>query len=151
MLTLVRRQIACTIAACFLVCVSPLLFAQGPPSCPGGVCIVSTEAQLRDALTPGGAVYVAPGDTIRFANSITLTSDMTAVHQSITIDGNGFALSGNGAYRGIVVGSAFATGGPVVTLALQNITIQNTVAQGGAGGSGAAGGGGGAGFGGALR
>src|SRR3954462_115165 len=81
--------------------------AQGPPSCPGGVCVVSTEAQLADALSPGGAVFAASGDRIVFAGNITLTGDLPAVQipGTITIDGAGFTLSGAGQYRGLVVGA----------------------------------------------
>lgn len=118
---------------------------------------VGNETALRTALSSA-----VSGDTIVFTSNITLTSasggDLQAIQLgavspgTLTIDGNGFALSGGNQFRGFVVGSTFATAGipPAVTLNLQNITIQNTVATGGAGGTGLGGGGGGAGLGGAL-
>ncbi|HYM24937.1 MAG TPA: hypothetical protein VEU08_17090 [Vicinamibacterales bacterium] len=78
------RIVWCVLVAGVVLGAAPAALAQ-TPSCPGGVCTVSTEAQLRDALTPGGAVDAAAGDTILFNANITLTSDMTAVQQNITI------------------------------------------------------------------
>lgn len=107
--------------------------------------LVSTEAQLRAALSTG-----AIGDTVRLQSSITLTADLPTIGRSLTVDGAGFTLSGADLYRGLVV---LRTGGgtaPPVNVDLQNLTIANTVAIGGAGGNGNAGGGGGAGLGGAI-
>ncbi|HEY3043610.1 MAG TPA: autotransporter domain-containing protein [Vicinamibacterales bacterium] len=109
---------------------------------------VTTEAGLRAALTSA-----QNGDTIAFANAITLTTgDLPIVQRNITINGGGFSLSGNDQYRGLFV-AAFAPGTAApqgVSVTIQNITIQNTRAAGGDGGTGARGGGGGAGLGGAL-
>src|SRR5688572_11295034 len=108
---------------------------------------VTTEAALRTAITTAAA-----GDTIQIATNILLTSDLPSIATSVTIDGGGFTLSGSSQYRGLVV-VAMDAGGPAtapVTVAIQNITITDTVAAGGDGGSGGSGGGGGAGLGGAV-
>src|SRR5437870_1735088 len=84
---------------------------------------VSSDAQLRAAL--GTAVN---GDTIVFDNSITLIGDLPNVKNSITIDGGGFALSGNNQFRGLLVAS-FAPNSAVtqpVSVTIQNLSIQNT-------------------------
>lgn len=83
------------------------------------------------------------GDTINFTGNITLSGALPAVAATLTINGNGFTLDGAGTYQGLQI-----TAGTVL---LQNLTIQNAVAQG-QGGSSAniAGGGGGAGLGGGL-
>src|SRR6185436_20039204 len=107
---------------------------------------VTSEAGLRSALT-----NAQNGDTIVFGSAITLTTgDLPSVQRSITIEGGGFSLSGNNQYRGLFV-AAFATGTATpqgVNVTIQNLTIQNTRAGGGAGGDGTLGGGGGAGLGG---
>ena len=107
---------------------------------------VIDDASLRAALTTATG-----GDSIVFASSVTLTAgDLPTVASSITINGAGHTLSGAGQYRGLVV-AAFS--GPIpapVTVEIQNLTIANTLAQGGSGGSGLDGGGGGAGLGGAI-
>ena len=103
-----------------------------PPPIP-----VSNEAQLRAALATA-----ASGDTIRFQNDITVTTagggDLPAVVTSLTIEGGGFTLNGSGANRGLFVYAG--------TVAVNDLTIANTLARGGDGGNG----GGGAGLGGAL-
>ncbi len=82
--------------------------------------------------------------TINFTASITLgaPTQLPAIttRSSVTIDGHGRALDGGGVQRGFFVYSGNVT--------IQNLTIQNTLAQGGNGGDG--GGGGGMGAGGAL-
>ena len=97
---------------------------------------VSSEQELRDALTATSGAQ--NGDSVVFDADITLSRDLPAVQNSITINGNGHFLDGAGAHRGLFVYAG--------TVAIQNLAIQNAVAQGGAG----AGGGGGAGLGGAL-
>lgn len=93
------------------------------------------------------------GDTINLTGNITISgSDLPTVSQGITINGNGFTLDGGGAYRGLLV-AAFQSGSSnpaPVSATIANLTIQNTLAQGGAGGSGNFGGGGGGGLGGGL-
>ena len=121
-----------------------LILALVPVAAGAQTITVTDEAQLRLAIA------TAPdGATIVFGASITLTADLPAVASNITLDGGGHTLSGNSLYRGFVVGNL--SDGPLsVNVTVQNITIANTVALGGAGGTGSAGGGGGAGLGGAL-
>jgi autotransporter-associated beta strand protein len=131
---------------CALVVLAAIVLNAGRASAQS-TFVVADEASLRTALNS-----VAPGDTIVFAGNITLSADLPTVHASVTIDGAGFSLSGNNLYRGFVVG--YQPGGataPGVVATIQNITIANTVATGGAGGAGSGGGGGGgAGLGGAI-
>ncbi|MGC2412222.1 MAG: hypothetical protein WA459_05945, partial [Stellaceae bacterium] len=107
--------------------------------------LVGSEADLNAALAQIdiGGKSSAPGlhYTITFTASFTLGSDLNAINlaagDALTIRGAGFTLDGAGKYRGF-----FDYAG---ALTLRNMTIQNAVASGGAGGSGAAPGGGGAG------
>jgi autotransporter-associated beta strand protein len=98
---------------------------------------VANEAQLRTALTSA-----ANGDTITFQNNITVTAagggDLPAVVRSVTIIGNSHTLSGNGENRALFVYSG--------TVGINDLTITNTLAQGGSSGLG----GGGMGAGGGL-
>ncbi|MBV9521052.1 MAG: autotransporter domain-containing protein [Hyphomicrobiales bacterium] len=99
---------------------------------------VSDDASLRAALTNAVA-----GDSITFKGNISIASDLPAITQSITINGGNFTLSG---------ASSTANGNSALfvfsgTVAINNLTISQVTAQGGAGGNGA---GGGAGLGGAL-
>ena len=84
--------------------------------------------------------------TITFANGFALGSDLYAINlaqgDTLTIDGAGQALDGGHAHRGF-----FVYGGNV---AIDDLTIANTVETGGTGGGGAHAGGGGAGLGGGL-
>ena len=96
---------------------------------------ISTEQELRDALTATSGAQ--NGDTVVFDADITLSRDLPAVQNSITINGNGHFLDGAGMHRGL-----FGYAGTVV---IQNLAIRNAVAQ-----DGASAGGGGAGLGGAL-
>ncbi len=125
----------------------PVLLALLMPALASAQTVVNDELSLRTALAS------QVNGTILFGNNITLTADLPSVQASgVIIDGGGFTLSGNNQYRGLVV-AAFSpgTGALVpVTVTIQNLNIQNTVATGGAGGAGVAGGGGGAGLGGAL-
>ncbi|HSL22284.1 MAG TPA: autotransporter-associated beta strand repeat-containing protein [Vicinamibacterales bacterium] len=108
---------------------------------------VSNEAELRAAISSA-----LPGDTISFAANVTLSSDLPSLAVNLTVDGNGHTLSGADQFRGltIVSFSDVAIFGPV-SVAVQNLTIANTMATGGTGGSGTdGGGGGGAGLGGAI-
>ena len=106
--------------------------------------VVNNEADLQAALSNQSTTSIV------FNADITLTGNLPSVFiDGLTIDGQGHALSGNNLYRGFAVGSLDGMGTPV-TVTIQNITIANTVATGGAGGSGVTGGGGGAGLGGAL-
>jgi hypothetical protein len=105
-----------------------------------------TSGTLRYALN-----NVVTGDTITIQSelgTITLTADLPAVQAGITIEGNNNTLDGAGTYRGFLV--ADFNGGSTltpVTVAIQDLTIENAVATGGTGPDGA---GGGAGLGGAI-
>ncbi|HEX4347005.1 MAG TPA: autotransporter-associated beta strand repeat-containing protein, partial [Vicinamibacterales bacterium] len=106
---------------------------------------VTDDASLRSAIAAAGV-----GDTIVFDASITLASELPNLGVTgLTIDGNGHTLSGNNQYRGLIVGIPDFSASPVA-VTIQNLTIANAVAQGGAGGSGAVGGGGGGGLGGGI-
>ena len=112
--------------------------------------LVASEADLNAALAliDVGGKFATPNVayTIMFTAGFTLTTDLDAINlaggSSVTINGAGFTLDGAGTFRGFF---DYAGG-----LTLSNMTIQNAVATGGAGGSGATPGGGGAGLGGGL-
>ena len=105
---------------------------------------VTTEAQLQTAITSA-----APGDTIVLAADITLSADLPAIAADLRFDGGGHTISGDNQFRGFVVGDL--SDGPLsVSVSIENVSIVNTVAQGGDGGTGVQGGGGGGGLGGAL-
>jgi fibronectin-binding autotransporter adhesin len=128
---------------CFVVLIPASAAAQG--GCPAGTCSVATAAQLQTALS----TTAVSGDTILFTANITLSGNLSGVTTNLTIDGGGFTLSGNNQYRGFAVGSLDGNG-TSISVNVQNISIVNTLASGGAGGSGTSGGGGAAGLGGAL-
>ncbi len=122
---------------------------------------IETEADLNAALASfsAGGALAAPDTTYTLtidpsAAAILLDQAIQPIDllpgSTLTIEGNGATLDGQGSQRGFFL----ASGG----LTLQDLTIANTVAQGGAGGGGdtsdgeasASGGGGGAGLGGGL-
>ena len=107
--------------------------------------VVGTDAQLRSAITSA-----ANGDRIIFSTNITLTADLPAVQKNVTIEGNNNTLSGNNQFRGLFVGAFSGSSQVPVTVAIQDLTITNAKAAGGAGGTVALGAGGGAGLGGAI-
>src|SRR5262245_58857863 len=94
-------SVAALVAATFVA--FPLSAAA---QCDGEGCmgpieyVVHNHAELRNALQD-----VQAGDSIRFANDITLLGDLPNVRTAITIDGGGFALSGDHTYRGLFVGA----------------------------------------------
>ncbi len=96
----------------------------------------SLRQAILDANTAGGSNTIALNASL---GTIALSSDLPVIQSSITLQGNGNALSGANTYRGLLVYSG--------TVSISDLTIQNAVAQGGNGG---AGGGGGLGAGGAL-
>ena len=106
---------------------------------------VSSESDLRTAIASA-----VDGDTITFNADVTLTQDLPAIQTSVTIAGNNRILDGAGTFRGFfVVRFNFPLNdfNVPVNVAIQDLTIRNARARGGAGRSG---GGGGAGLGGAL-
>ncbi len=125
-----------------------LLLAAGPAraQCVGTTCTVANATDLVSALT---TVDNNPGSSyvINITGTITLTASTTlpAINStsSVTINGvSGAILNGGNVQRGFFVYQG--------TVAINNLTIQNTKAQGGTGGAGGGGGGGGGGLGGAL-
>jgi autotransporter-associated beta strand protein len=108
--------------------------------------VVASDADLRNALNS-----LDIGDTIVFDANITLAGDLPTVsYDGVTIDGNGFTLSGGGQYRGLFVGAPAGGVLDPVAVTIRNLTIRDTLARGGDGGAGDTGGGGGAGLGGAI-
>ena len=96
---------------------------------------VNDDASLRAALT-----IAVDGDVINFTGTVVISgNDLPAIQKNITVEGNGFALDGANAFRGLFVYSG--------TVSVSDLTIQKARAKGGGGGFG---GGGGAGLGGAL-
>jgi VCBS repeat-containing protein len=109
--------------------------------------LVHNAAELNAALLAASASAPNSNYLIRFANDISISqlgTNLTAINLAantrLVIDGAGHTLDGGNAYRGL-----FVFGGNV---AINNMEIAHTLAQGGAGG--AVGGGGGAGLGGGL-
>jgi hypothetical protein len=105
----------------------------------------SLRQAIMDSNLAGGSNTIAfnPG-----LGTITLTSgDLPLVQNNATIMGNGATLSGNNQFRGLFIGAFSGSTQVPVTVAIQDLTIQNAKAQGGNGGDIA---GGGAGLGGAL-
>ncbi|KZB62115.1 hypothetical protein AUP42_03920 [Thalassospira lucentensis] len=97
----------------------------------------SLRQAIFDANAAGGTNTI---DVQNGLGTITLTSgDLNALNSNITLNGNGNTLSGNNAFRGLLVYSG--------TVAINDLTIENAVASGGDAGQAA---GGGAGLGGAL-
>ena len=111
--------------------------------------MVYNHHQLSEAIS-----QAVNGDTITFGSNILLTNggdpELPQISANISINGNNFTLDGDGAHSGFRI-----TGG---TVAISNLTITGTVAQGGDGENGISGGtapstgggGGGAGLGGAI-
>jgi len=77
---------------------------------------VGDTGQLYNAIQSAGN-----GDTITFAQTITLSANLPNVTKNVTINGGGFVLNGATQYRGFVV-----TGGNV---AINNLQIANTLVQ----------------------
>src|SRR5580658_8050223 len=108
---------------------------------------VSTQADLIQQIDKFNS-GASPNLTITLTGNITLTADLPLITGSgtLTINGSGtpsnYTISGADQYRGI-----FAQSG---TVNLQDVNLDDMVAQGGAGGAGFASGGGGAGLGGGL-
>lgn len=97
-----------------------------------GLCARSAAAQTIDVTTEAelrGAILVThSGGAIHFQADITLTAELPAIQQNITIDGNGHTLSGGGAFRGFFVYTGEVT--------IRHLTIENMSACGGDGGAG---------------
>jgi hypothetical protein len=96
----------------------------------------TTAGTLSWAITQADA---NPGSTIALATNVTTSTALPAVTANVTISGAGYSVSGNNQNRVF-----FVNGGSVT---IQNVTITNGKATGGAGSDG---GGGGMGAGGAI-
>ena len=111
-----------------------------------------TVTSTADDGSPGTLRYAInqananPGSTINFAAhlpTIALTADLPPINADMTIvGGTGDGISGSGAHRIFFVNAG--------TVVINNLILQDGVAQGGTGGSGSGGGGGGLGAGGAI-
>ncbi len=120
------------------------------PLFPQQTITVDSAAELEAAIqTANGLSGNGRSLTIQFApgiGSLGLTTDLPMINLAagvtLTIDGGGQVLDGGNVARGLLVYAG--------DVAVQNLTIANALAQGGAGGDGYAPGGGGAGLGGGL-
>lgn len=133
-----------------------------------GGCVTVTTCSLRDAITalddsatintlstPADIEFdLGSGDT-----TIDLSGDLPAITQPVTIDGSNtqgdgtaITVDGGGSYRGLFVyglgADGATTASPAIGVTIDDLTVQDTAAIGGAGGD--ASGGGGAGLGGGL-
>jgi outer membrane autotransporter protein len=116
-----------------------MAFSTGAQAqCASTTCTVASEADLRTAVAYANA---NANTTINLTSSVTLTTgDLPALQGTgTTVNGNGNTLNGGNIFRGLFVYSG--------TTRVENLTIENAVAQGGNSGNRA---GGGAGLGGAL-
>ena len=125
-----------------------LLLLAAPPAkaqCAGTTCTVATAADLVSALT---TIDATPGTyTINITADITLTAGttlpaITGSANNLTINGGSHTIDGGSVQRGFFVYQG--------SVAINDLSIQNTLAQGGTGGGLGGAGGGGAGLGGAL-
>ena len=97
--------------------------------CVSNVCTVATASDLVNALT---TIDTTPGTyTINMTADITLTSGttlpaITGSANNVTINGANHTVDGGSVQRGFFVYQG--------TVAINDLTIQNTVAKGGAGG-----------------
>ncbi len=132
--------------------------AAAPASASASTCTAGTTCQVANESDLAAAIQVIdaqaattpPVTTIQFTQSITLTTDLPIIYKPVVVDGQGYALDGASHFRGLFFGVAsFLQGGTSggLPITVENLSINNAVAQGG---NGAAGGGGGAGFGGAI-
>src|SRR5271166_3413915 len=91
---------------------------------------VTTEAQLNAAIVAADGEAANSGAfQIQLGANITLASALEAINlkSGVTLDiaGGNFALNGGGSQRGLFVYSG--------TVTIENLTIENAVAEGGAG------------------
>ena len=131
-----RRRLWLSATAMALLASAMALLASSPAFATD--FMVNSDATLRAALTNAVA-----GDSITFAANISTVSDLPTITQNLTVNGNNFTLSGASSAAPGTSGLFVFSG----TVAINNLTISQVTAQGGAGGNG---GGGGAGLGGAL-
>jgi len=117
------------------------LLAAASPALAGNYTVSNAAELANDIALINGSSDTS--NTITITSGFTLDSDIPSINKNVDIIGNGVIISGGEAYRGFQVGD----GTNSVNVSIQNVTIKDTVAQGG---DGVYGGGGGAGLGGAL-
>jgi hypothetical protein len=105
-----------------------------------GDYVIQLTANIAEGTDTGGAITFNGNTLSAPADLYALNLQTTNV--TVTIDGGGFTLSGDNAYRGLFIYSGDVN--------VSDLTLSDMLAVGGAGGSGHVGGGGGAGLGGAL-
>jgi hypothetical protein len=133
------RRVQRWLAAAALFATALALPGAAQAQCSGSTCTVNSASDLISAIT---TVDNNPSTsyTINIDNNITLTASTTlpAINTTsmLTINGGSNTLDGGKAQRGFFVYSG--------TVTIENVTIENAIAQGGGGGSS---GGGGAGLG----
>ena len=102
-----------------------LLAATALTAAPAWAHDVNSEATLRTAIF---AINGGNADTtINFTGSFQLTQSLPMITSSVTVTGNGNTLDANSAGRAFFVQAG--------TASIANLTIDNAVAQGGAGGT----------------
>src|SRR5579871_4587145 len=135
----VPLRVVCALALAFALAPAPALATTtftvnvNTDSNPtGGGVGTGTVGDLRYCLTQADA---SSGSTIALQSglgTITLAADLPAIVTSMTLEGNSNTLSGGNQFRGLFVYSG--------TVTIQDLTITNAMAQGGAGGNGGGGG-----------
>lgn len=159
-----RITIAAALAVAALPIAAGAVFAQCSPC----NVTVSADSGTTSAGATGGVGTLswalaqlnsssAAGQVINIQTNVTLSGALSPIFNSVTINGNGFTISGNNSQRIFMVGTDTATQGSAAVagsivastqnVTINNVTLANGLAQGGAGGGGA---GGGLGAGGAL-
>ena len=78
--------------------------------------------QVDNSPFPSNVINIDSG-----LGTITLSSDLWAITNNVTINGNGNVIDGAGSYRGLFVYAG--------TVAINDLTVQNATAQGGIGGT----------------
>lgn len=136
-----RRAVLFGCFAVLLIGTAPAL-AQTVINVTDGASLSAAIAQVDSNASTSYVINLQNNINLSAAASNTLAAFNTT--SNVTMNGNNFTLNGGNVQRGFFVYSG--------TVAINNLTIQNTQALGGAGGAGQQqyGGGGGAGFGGAL-
>ena len=110
-----RRSVTASLARPLGHFVSAVVLTFLVPAFAAAQTPVANQADLAAALTNPAVISIV------FTDDITLTANLPQISRSITIDGGGFALSGNNQFRGLVVS------GTTTNVTIQNLTIQNTL------------------------
>jgi hypothetical protein len=112
----------------------------------GGAGTLSAAlAQVNASTPPGGFI-------INLQTNVTLSGPLSPIFNSVTINGNGFTISGNNSQRIFMVGvdtatqTSAAVAGSIIAsrpqVTINNVTLSNGLAQGGGGSGGGMGAGG---------